>query len=302
MTDASLSVPAAVRSTTLGSLRCEPLTPTIGAEISGALLGDIAADEALFVEVYAHWLQHKVLFFRDQNASRADFAAFACRFGALEGHAVADSRPDFPGIIHILRSDGPPARENAWHCDGTFRPVPPKGAMLRCLQTPKVGGDTVWANMAKAYEDLPETVKVQIADLKARHSFEATFGAGLSTEERHAAHQRHPDAEHPVVVVHPETGEKVLYVNAFTTHFTNYFTYERTPLGLDFIPGAAQLLTYLQLRASIPEYQVRWRWRPDSFALWDNRSTQHLAIQDYHPAVREMERATITGTEAPVAA
>lgn len=282
-------------------LQCEPLTTTIGAEISGVPLGEIARDDGLFANLRELWLKYKVLFFRDQNVSRDDFSAFAHRFGDLEGHVAADSFPDHPGIIHIVRNDGPPARENCWHCDGTFRPIPPMGAMLRCVQTPLVGGDTIWANMAKAYEDLPAAVKERIGALRARHSFEATFGAALSEAERHEARERFPDAEHPVVVVHPETGESVLYVNAFTTHFTNYFTHERSPFGLDFAPGASSLLSYLQLRASLPEYQVRWRWTPNSFALWDNRATQHLAIQDYYPAKREMERATIRGVARPAA-
>ena len=124
---------------------------------------------------------------------------------------------------------------------------------------------------------------------------EASFGARMPIEKRHALKALYPDAEHPVVRTHPETGEKVLFVNSFTTHFTNFHTPENVRYGHDYSPGGAQLLNYLIARATIPEYQVRWRWRPNSVAIWDNRSTQHYAVMDYWPAVRKMERAGIIG-------
>jgi taurine dioxygenase len=149
--------------------------------------------------------------------------------------------------------------------------------------------------MALAYEDLTDAIKEMIDGLFARHSIEATFGARMPTEKRHALRSQFPDAEHPVVRTHPETGEKVLFVNGFATHFTNFHTAANVRYGQDFAPGSAQLLNYLISRAAIPEYQVRWRWRPNSVAIWDNRSTQHYAVMDYWPAVRKMERAGIIG-------
>jgi len=113
--------------------------------------------------------------------------------------------------------------------------------------------------------------------------------------QRHALHQRFPDAEHPVVRTHPETGEKVLFVNAFATHFTNYHTPANVRYGQDHAPGARDLLSYLVSQAFIPEYQVRFRWTPNSVAFWDNRSTQHYAVMDYPPCHRRMERAGIQG-------
>jgi taurine dioxygenase len=185
--------------------------------------------------------------------------------------------------------------ENAWHTDATWREKPPLGCVLRCVECPPVGGDTMWANMALAYERLPEHVKAQISGLRARHSIEASFGAAMPTEKRLALKAQFPDAEHPVVRTHPETGEKVLFVNAFTTHFTNYHTPERVRFGQDANPGASQLLAYLVSQAYIPEYQVRWRWQPNSVAIWDNRCTQHYAVMDYPPCHRKMERAGIVG-------
>jgi taurine dioxygenase len=153
----------------------------------------------------------------------------------------------------------------------------------------------MWANMALAYERLPEPVKAQIGGLRARHSIEATFGAAMPLERRLALKAQYPDAEHPVVRTHPETGEKVLFVNGFTTHFTNFHTPANVRYGQDFTHGGAQLLQYLQMQAFVPEYQVRWRWSPGSVAMWDNRSTQHYAVMDYPPSHRRMERAGIKG-------
>jgi taurine dioxygenase len=185
--------------------------------------------------------------------------------------------------------------ENAWHADATWREAPQFGAVLRCVECPPVGGDTMWANMVLAYENLPDHIKTQIADLRARHSIEASFGAAMPIEKRLALKAQFPDAEHPVVRAHPETGEKVLFVNAFTTHFTNYHTPARVRFGQDANPGAGELLRYLISQACIPEYQVRWRWKPNSIAIWDNRSTQHYAVMDYPPCHRKMERAGIIG-------
>jgi taurine dioxygenase len=169
------------------------------------------------------------------------------------------------------------------------------GCVLRCVECPPVGGDTMWANMVLAYERLPDDVKARIAGLRARHSIEATFGAAMPIEKRLALKAQFPDAEHPVVRTHPETGEKVLFVNGFTTHFTNFHTPEHVRFGQDYAPGASQLLQYLISQAQIPEYQVRWRWKPGSMAMWDNRSTQHYAVMDYPPCHRKMERAGIMG-------
>jgi taurine dioxygenase len=149
--------------------------------------------------------------------------------------------------------------------------------------------------MALAYEKLPEQVKEQIDGLIASHSIQSTFGARMPIEQRRALRERFPDAEHPVVRTHPETGEKVLFVNAFTTHLVNFHTPERVRFGFDYTPGASELLNYLIRQASSPEFQVRWRWTKNSFAIWDNRSTQHYAVQDYWPATRKMERAGIIG-------
>ena len=285
--------PGAIRD----SIRVEPLTCAIGAEISNVSLADAARDDLLLAEIHELWMRHKVLFFRDQDISRADHVAFAHRFGDLEDHPVAGSDPDHPGLVRIYKSpDKPNDRyENAWHADATWREKPPMGCVLHCVECPPVGGDTMWANMVLAYEMLPAQVKEQIQGLRARHSIEASFGAAMPIEKRHALHAQFPDAEHPVVRTHPVTGEKVLFVNPFATHFTNFHTPANVRYGQDYAPGAAQLLQYLISQAAIPEYQVRFRWSRNAFAMWDNRSTQHYAVMDYAPCHRKMERAGIMG-------
>ncbi|MFI6495160.1 TauD/TfdA dioxygenase family protein [Streptomyces sp. NPDC050564] len=290
--------PALVRpSARRTSIVAEPLTCTVGAELRGVSLAEAARDDDLFAEIKSLLLEYKVLFLRDQDISRADHVAFASRFGPLEDHPVAGSDPDHPGLVRIYKDlDSPPEHyENALHTDGTWRVNPSMGAVLRCVESPPVGGDTIWVNMVEAYGRLPDHIKTRIEGLRARHSIEATFGAVMPEERRHALKERFPDAEHPVVRTHPETGEKILFVNAFATHFVNYHTPENVRFGQDYAPGASHLLTYLISQAAIPEYQVRWRWSPHSVAIWDNRSTQHYAVQDYWPAVRKMERAGIVG-------
>jgi len=282
---------------TRGSIKVEPLTCTIGAELANVNLGVASRDAGLVAEIRALLVKHKVLFFRDQDITRAEHVAFARHFGELEDHPVAGSDPDNPGLVRIYKSPDSPADryENAWHTDATWREKPPFGCVLRCVECPPVGGDTMWVNMAEAYNRLPEPVKVQISGLRARHSIEATFGAGMPIEKRLALKAQFPDAEHPVVRTHPESGEKVLFVNAFTTHFTNYHTPANVRFGQDFSPAASQLLNYLISQAFIPEFQVRFRWRKNSMAFWDNRSTQHYAVMDYPPCHRKMERAGIIG-------
>ncbi|MEY4756428.1 MAG: hypothetical protein RJA34_1326 [Pseudomonadota bacterium] len=283
-------------------MRIEPLTCAIGAELVNVNIADAVRDDGLFQEIYAALLQYKVLFLRDQTLdklSRLDHMAFAQKLGELETHPMVPSHPEAPGLVQIYKNpDSPVDRyENSWHTDGTFREKPALGCVLRCIECPPVGGDTIWANMALAYEKLPDGVKQQIDGLIANHSFNSTFAAAMPIEKRLAMKAQYPDSEHPVIRTHPDTGEKVLFVNGFTTHFVNYHNKDKVRYGQDFNQGAGDLLQYLISQAYIPEYQVRWRWKPYSVAIWDNRATQHYAVMDYPPCHRKMERAGIVGTK-----
>ena len=150
-------------------------------------------------EIRALLLKHQVLFFRDQDITRAEHVAFARHFGELEDHPVAGSDPENPGLVRIYKTpDSPNDRyENAWHTDATWREKPPFGCVLRCVECPPVGGDTMWANMVLAYERLPEHIKTQIAGLRARHSIEASFGAAMPIEKRLALKAQYPGRRAP---------------------------------------------------------------------------------------------------------
>jgi len=282
------------------SLEVQPLTCTIGAEVGNVSLGAASRDPGLVAELRQLLLKYKVLFFRDQEFTRAEHVAFARHFGELEDHPVAGSDPEHRGLVRIYKSPEAPndRYENSFHTDSTWSKKPLFGCVLRCVECPPVGGDTIWVNMVEAYARLPEEVKNKIATLRARHSIEASFGAAMPMEKRLALHAQYPDAEHPVVRTHPETSEKVLFVNAFTTHFTNFHTPENVRVGQDYTLGGSDLLRYLISQAAIPEYQVRFRWKRNSVAMWDNRATQHYAVMDYPPCHRKMERAGIVG-DAP---
>src|SRR5439155_20227555 len=155
-----------------------PLTATIGADLRNISLARASRDAEVFAELKSLLLQYKVLFLRDQAITRAEPVALAERFGPLEDHPVAGSDPDHPGLVRIYKDldSAPEHYENAFHCDATWRPAPPMGSVLRCVEGPPVGGDTIWVNMAEAYRRLPGHVQGQIEGLRARHSIQATFG------------------------------------------------------------------------------------------------------------------------------
>jgi taurine dioxygenase len=283
--------PAALKATP----KVEPLTCSIGAEISNINLGIASRDPELMEAIRRLLLTHKVLFLRDQDITRAEHIAFARYFGDLEDHPVAGSDPDHPGLVRIYKSpDAPNDRyENAWHSDASWREKPPFGCVLRCVECPEIGGDTMWTNMALHMKSCRNTSRRRSP--AARATVSKLHSAPQCRSKTSGAEGPISDAEHPVVRTHPETKEKILFVNGFTTHFTNYHTAANVRYGPDYAPGAAQLLQYLISQAQIPEYQVRWRWKPNSIAFWDNRVTQHYAVMDYPPSHRKMERAGIKG-------
>ena len=282
------------------SFTVDPVAPCLGAEIGNIDLR-LPLDDGQYVALRAALLKHKVIFFRDQDISAAQQVDLARRFGELEVHPVFPRHPDHPELVVLGGDSAQAARENIFHTDVSWRKLPSMGSLLRCLECPAVGGDTLWVNMAAAYAGLPAAVKEKIAGLQAVHDILPAFGSRMTTEQREQRRQEFPPATHPVVRTHPETGEQILYVNeAFTTHLSNYLEKHEGQyrFGFDFRIDEMELLHYLFRQASAPEYQVRLRWRANTIAFWDNRATQHYAVQDYFPARRRMLRATIIG-DAP---
>ncbi len=266
----------------------QPLSPSIGAEIGGIDLGQPLKDSQK-TKLYQALLDWKVLFFREQDITTGEHVAFARQFGTLEVHPFAMPHDDFPEIIVIRHDRESRGKENAWHSDVTWRLKPSLGSILRARQIPESGGDTLFSDMYAAYEGLSDEVKHRIDGLTAIHDF-ALFRLrlikqGASRKEIEDFNRQYPKAEHPVVRTHPDTGRKGIYVNVgFTQGIKGMKDSEAKPL-----------LEHLYRQASIPEYQCRFRWRVNSLAFWDNRSTQHYAVSDYWPQVRVMERATIEG-------
>jgi len=260
----------------------QPLSPAIGAELIGADLAK--ADEVLIEEVRAALLAYKVVFFRDQTLTQDQHIAFARGFGALEIHPATPKDQARREVLRIAHGPGSRGKENMWHSDVTWRAEPSLGSVLRAIELPEIGGDTLFANMNLAYEDLDEGLKEELCTLIAVHDIARVFAKRLNKDPS-ALHEQFPPQEHPVIRTHPETCERILYVNgAFTTHIKDMDA-----------EASDKLLNRLYRAATRPEYQCRFRWAPGSIAFWDNRACQHYAASDYYPAVRVMERVTIAG-------
>ena len=259
-----------------------PLSPAIGAELLGADLSN--PDDTLIAEVRDALLQYQVVFFRDQQITRQQHIAFARSFGELEIHPATPRDPPDPEILHIAHGPNSKGSENNWHSDVTWREKPSLGSILRAIELPEVGGDTLFANMVMAYESLDEELQQRLCQMTAVHDIARVF-AGRLGRDAASLHEKFPPQEHPVIRTHPETGQRLIYVNiAFTDHIT----------GMD-RAESDKLLKRLIHQAWLPEYQCRFRWSPGSLAFWDNRACQHYAASDYFPAVRVMERVTIAG-------
>jgi taurine dioxygenase len=243
-----------------------------------------------------------VLVFRRQPLSPAQHVAFARKFGELEIHPLLGRHPDHPDLVEFRSNADRRGAENIFHADTAFYDKPSMGSILRCVQCPEVGGDTIFSNMVQAYAELPDEIKDRIDRLTAVNDMYVAFGRRMPTdpEERRALRASMPPVEHPVVVTHPETGEDILFVNEIhTTHLANYREVLPGEYGKDVPTQMRELLAMLVRRAKTPEYQVRVKWAPDTVVFWDNRAVQHYAISDYYPAERHMMRATIIG-ERPV--
>ncbi len=265
-----------------------PIGPTIGAEVTGLDLHQ-PLDEAAFAAFESALMQHKVLFARDQFLSTEEHVALGRRFGDLEVHPF---RPE-GGVPEIMvldnHKDNPVLSTDVWHSDTTFRQCPTKYSILRCLEMPAVGGDTLWADMAAAYEGLSEPIKTLIDGLEAVHdfrNFRVLFAKTPEGRERlKRMEELYPNPTHPVVRTHPVTGRKILYVNPqFTLHIEGLKDRE-----------SRALLELLFEQAHVPEYQFRLRWAPGMITFWDNTSTQHYAANDYYPNRRHMERIAVIG-------
>jgi len=287
-----LMTPGRSDAATANRIEIVPLTGAIGAEVRGVRLsGEL--DKGLVSKIRAALLEHKVIFFRGQHhLDDAGQEAFAARFGELKRHPVADAAEGSSALLEL--TEGYSA--STWHTDVTFTPQPPAFAVLRGLAMPAVGGDTMWANAARAYTLLPEPLRLLAENLWAIHSLDFDFEGAFSEAYRakmpnYAGNTRKVfiETEHPVVHVHPETGERSLLLGSWLKRFVGLTTSE-----------SHKIFEILQAYVCQPENTVRWKWSEGDVAMWDNRATQHRAVPDYGDAVRILRRAAVEGA-VPVA-
>jgi len=263
-----------------GTLIVEQLTPVIGAEIGGVDLGK-PLDRAVRDELYALLLRHKVLFFRDQDISRDQQLAFARNFGELYAHPSGGLQTH--RIIQPIAAEDfkkYDVRENHWHTDTSWRLNPVLGAVLWAETIPEVGGDTIWANGGSILRGLSEDLRARIDNLYVVHDFQSALAK---------AGEIYPLVSHPVVRTHPETGEDIFWIN---------FSLKPRFVDLDRADSDA-LLAELYEEVKKPEHSVRFRWRKNSVAFWDNRAGLHYAVRDYGDFPRVMHRVLIASDDIP---
>jgi alpha-ketoglutarate-dependent taurine dioxygenase len=267
------------------TLAIRPLQPTIGAEISGVDLSrPLSAQQR--DQIKAAILQYKVVFFRDQQLDQDQHAAFARQFGPLYTHpSTTKAAPDKSTAIHKIAATDSKRLEkllvkqqaegwDPYHSDTSWRLVPTWGAVLRAVNLPDVGGDTIWVDAGLAYERLPDDVKERLEGLHVTHDYrDALVNSGLD----------YPIVAHPIVRTHRETGKKILFVN---------FTEHPWIVGLD-QQESRELLSIVHDQYRKPELQVRFSWRPGSLAFWDNRAAVHYAVRNYGDFPRLLERILI---------
>jgi taurine dioxygenase len=270
-------------------IEVRPIAGGIGAEISGIDLTRQVSDEAI-ASIRRAWLEHGVIFFRDQPLPPAQFVAFARRFGEIVEYPFIKGIDGFPEIIPVVKLEQETSNFGGiWHSDTSYLPEPPMATMLIARELPPKGGDTMFANTYLAYESLSAGMQHLLAGLRAVNS--SKKADATRTREDRVRDMKRPDAkaeylaEHPVVRTHPETGRKALYVNvAHSVRFKGMSEAESAPL-----------LDYLIRQQRREEFTCRFRWHVGSIAFWDNRCTQHNGVNDYHGYRRVMHRITLAG-------
>lgn len=268
--------------------RVRPVGSSLGALVERVELAK-PCDDATFAELVQAFRDWKVLFFREQTLDPEQQALFCDRFGRLTDDTLVPMTAErlADNIVVFIRDATTAGLENEWHSDGTFRPMPTMGTLLRAIEVPEVGGDTLFADMAGAFTLLPDELKRRLVGLTAIHDWSIGAYAGKYGDRLEALRAAHPPVEHPVVIRHPATGRPTLFVNRLFT---------REIVGLPAEEGA-DLLDALCAMVDLPEVQVRWHWAPGSVALWDNVACNHYGANDYYPARRVMARATFFSRE-----
>jgi taurine dioxygenase len=270
------------------SLQTKILTPAIGAVVEGLDLSVVTGEQVAVIREKLD--QHLVLFFEGQHLTPAQQRDFAARFGELYLHPFYAGHEEANEVMVLAHDEKHRANSDRWHNDVTYLEKPPQAAVLYTEVIPPVGGDTLFANMYSAYEALSPPMKDFVATLRAEHSFAKNFTPQRFDElgiadRRDEIYAKHPPVSHPVARTNPATGRKALFINQdFTTNIEGITARE-----------SETLMRFLFDHMAQPEFQVRWRWQPNTVAMWDNRWAQHCALADYFPQRRVVRRATILG-------
>ena len=275
-------------------IEVRPSSGALGAEVGGVDLSK-PLDRAQFAEIQQAFLEHGVIFFRDQELVPETQIAFASRFGPLDVHPIVKAMEGFPELIRVLKPAGESASFGVgWHTDNSFLAEPSLGSMLYALVVPPHGGDTLFASMQRAYDALSGTMKRMLEGLVAVHSASRAYDPATTGEAKYSgdaaityrhSERIHEEVEHPLIRTHPETGRKSIYVNSMFTQRVRDLRSEESDA----------LLAFLYAQCARPEVSCRFRWQAGSLALWDNRCVQHYALNDYQEFERLMHRVTIAG-------
>ena len=269
-------------------IEVRPLTGVIGAEIHGVDLRD-DLDAATIAEIRSALDDHLVIFFRDQQMQAADHLRFAAQFGEITINPFGPKHPDHPEISVLDQKTPKGEGADAWHTDNTYLPEPPLGSILRAVQLPEIGGDTLWANMYAAYEAFSPTMRKFLDGLTAVHDLTRMLTIARSnnqaTEAIDEMQQKYPPQRHPVVRTNPKTGRKALFVSRNWVSRIEGLSERENEV----------LKPFLFDHQRDPMFQCRFSWKPGSVAFWDNRWAQHYAVPDYTGERRIMQRITIAG-------
>jgi len=275
-------------------IEVEPSSGALGAQVSGVDLAKL--DDATFEEIHDAWLEHQVLFFRDQRLTPSDQQAFGERFGELEPYPFLQPVPGHPNVIPIIKE--PDTKFNfggGWHSDMSYQAKPVKATILYALEVPVRGGDTLFASGSVAYEALSDGMKQLLDGLRAVFTAAKVHGdQGYYKDTDHPMEKRRDVTKqearhlHPVVRTHPETGRKALYLDLPHVERLEGMRVEESQ----------PLMSFLSQHITQPQFTTRFAWKVGSLAVWDNRCVQHYALNDYPGERREMNRITVAG-DAP---
>jgi taurine dioxygenase len=271
------------------TLKLQRLSPALGAIVHDIKLDD-ELDEETIAQIRTALDTHLVLFFEDQQLTPTQQRDFAARFGNLYVHPFYPGDKETPEVMILDHDSTRRANSDRWHTDVTYLETPICAAVLYSEIIPEVGGDTLWASMYRAFETLSDPIKDLVSNLRAVHSFAKNFTperfkALHIEDQRDRMYAEHPPVSHPVARTNPVDGRRALFVNQdFTSHIEGVSARE-----------SDALLRFLFEHMAQPEFQIRWRWRPNTVAFWDNRWTQHCALADYYPQRRRVRRVAIVG-------